>query len=211
MSSFSPGVRVRKRQGPTFKDHEIYIDLPQVERNLKLQIFDISRELCSVLCGRVDGRGLWGRMDTYTCMAESLCCLSETITRLLIGCTPIQHKKVFKRQQKPSMWYYWVYFLLWIWSLGWEDPVEKAMAPHSSTLSWEIPWMEEPGRLQSMGSQRVGHDWVTSLSLSPLETFAETRSISFDYFCISKLVFLDLCGKIKKWRMRGMRRLLFCL
>ena len=42
---------------------------------------------------------------------------------------------------------------------------EKAMAPHSSTLAWKIPWMEEPGRLQSMGSRRVGHDWVTSLSL----------------------------------------------
>ena len=43
--------------------------------------------------------------------------------------------------------------------------VEKAMAPHSSTLAWKIPWMEEPGRLQSMGSLRVGHDWATSLSL----------------------------------------------
>ena len=43
---------------------------------------------------------------------------------------------------------------------------EKAMAPHSSTLAWKIPWMEEPGRLQSMGSLRVGYDWVTSLSLS---------------------------------------------
>ena len=42
---------------------------------------------------------------------------------------------------------------------------EKAMAPHSSTLAWKIPWMEEPGRLQSMRSRRVGHDWVTSLSL----------------------------------------------
>ena len=42
---------------------------------------------------------------------------------------------------------------------------EKAMAPHSSTLAWKIPWMEEPGRLQSMGSLRVGHDWATSLSL----------------------------------------------
>jgi len=39
------------------------------------------------------------------------------------------------------------------------------MAPHSSTLAWKIPWMEEPGRLQSMGSLRVGHDWATSLSL----------------------------------------------
>ena len=42
---------------------------------------------------------------------------------------------------------------------------EKAMAPHSSTLAWKIPWTEEPGRLRSMGSQRVGHDWATSLSL----------------------------------------------
>ena len=43
--------------------------------------------------------------------------------------------------------------------------LEKAMAPDSSTLAWKIPWMEEPGRLQSMGSLRVGQDWATSLSL----------------------------------------------
>ena len=43
-------------------------------------------------------------------------------------------------------------------SLGWEDTLEKEMATHSSTLAWKIPWMEEPGRLQSMGSQRVRHD-----------------------------------------------------
>ena len=43
-------------------------------------------------------------------------------------------------------------------SLGWEDPLQKAMATHSSTLAWKIPWMEEPGRLQSMGLQRVGHN-----------------------------------------------------
>ena len=43
--------------------------------------------------------------------------------------------------------------------------LEKAMAPHSSTLAWKIPWTEEPGRLQTMGSRRVGHDWATSLSL----------------------------------------------
>ena len=46
-------------------------------------------------------------------------------------------------------------------SLGWEDPLEKAIATHSSILAWEIPWTEEPGGLQSMGSQRVGHDLVT--------------------------------------------------
>ena len=43
-------------------------------------------------------------------------------------------------------------------SLGQEDPLDKAMAPHSSTLAWKIPWMEEPGMLQSMESQRVRHD-----------------------------------------------------
>ena len=43
-------------------------------------------------------------------------------------------------------------------SLGQEDPLEKEMAIHSSTIAWEIPWTEEPGRLQSMGSQRVRHD-----------------------------------------------------
>ena len=43
-------------------------------------------------------------------------------------------------------------------SLGWEDLLEKEMATHSSILAWKIPWMEEPGRLQSMGSQRVGHN-----------------------------------------------------
>ena len=41
----------------------------------------------------------------------------------------------------------------WVRSLGWEDPLEKEMATHSSTLAWKIPWTEEPGRLQSMGSQ----------------------------------------------------------
>ena len=46
----------------------------------------------------------------------------------------------------------------WVQSLGWEDPLEKEMATHSSILAWKIPWTEEPGRLQSMESQKVGHD-----------------------------------------------------
>ena len=54
----------------------------------------------------------------------------------------------------------------WVQSLGREDPLENEMAIHSSIIAWKIPWTEEPGRLQSMGSQRVGHNWVTSLSLS---------------------------------------------
>ena len=54
-----------------------------------------------------------------------------------------------------------------VWSLGQEDPLEKEMATHSSFLAWEILWTEKPGRLQSMGSQRVGRDCVASLSFFP--------------------------------------------
>ena len=46
----------------------------------------------------------------------------------------------------------------WIQFLGWEDPLEEGMATHSSILIWRIPWTEKPGRIQSMGSQRVRHD-----------------------------------------------------
>ena len=52
----------------------------------------------------------------------------------------------------PAMWETWVQ------SLSWEDPLEKGMATHSSIPAWKIPWTEEPGGLQSMGSQRAGHD-----------------------------------------------------
>ena len=47
---------------------------------------------------------------------------------------------------------------IWVRPLGWEDPLEKEMGTHSSILAWRIPWTEEPGGLQSTGSQRVGHD-----------------------------------------------------
>ena len=61
---------------------------------------------------------------------------------------------------------------MWIPSLGWEDPLEKGMATHSSILAWRIPWTEEPGELQSMGLQRVRHDQVTD---------------TFPFFCIHLL------------------------
>ena len=56
----------------------------------------------------------------------------------------------------------------WVRSLGWEDPLEEGTATHSSILAWKIPWTEEPCRLQSMGSQRVGHDWATKHSTAQL-------------------------------------------
>ena len=46
----------------------------------------------------------------------------------------------------------------WVQSLGWEDPLEREMATHSSRIAWRMSWTEQPGRLQSIGSQRVGHD-----------------------------------------------------
>ena len=59
----------------------------------------------------------------------------------------------------PRMWETWVL------SLGWEDPLEKEMTTHSSTLAWEISQTEEPGGLQSLGLQRAGHDWLTEHTL----------------------------------------------
>ena len=64
----------------------------------------------------------------------------------------------------PAMWETWVQ------SLGWEDSLEKGMATHSSILAGRIPWTEEPGRLQSTGSQRVGHDWATFTFISQVES-----------------------------------------
>ena len=81
-----------------------------------------------------------------------------------------------------------------VWSLGREDPLEKGMATHSSTLTWRIPWKEEPGGLQSKRSQRAGHDWATSLSLSlftyfQLHQFAHTFIISLTLLSLTSLFF----------------------
>ena len=67
----------------------------------------------------------------------------------------------------PAMWE------TWVWSLGQEDPLEKEMATYSSILAWRILWTEEPGGLQSTGSQRVGHDWATSLTHMSIKFFFE--------------------------------------
>ena len=71
--------------------------------------------------------------------------------------------RVSGREQRGSLVAQMVKRLLAVWEtqvlfLGQEDPLEKEMETHSSTLAWKIPWMEEAGGLQSMGSQRVGHD-----------------------------------------------------
>ena len=64
-------------------------------------------------------------------------------------------------------------------SLGWEDTLEKGMATHSSILAWRIPWTEEPGWLQSMGSQRVGHNQATKqINKTSIHSYALTTSIN---------------------------------
>ena len=79
----------------------------------------------------------------------------------------------------------------WVWSLGQEDPLEQGMATSSNILDWEIPQTEKPGGLQSMGLQRVGHEWWTN-------TFTKAG----EYTPISKnlqlLLFME--GKIEKWK-----------
>ena len=82
-------------------------------------------------------------------------------------------------------------------SLGREDPLEKEMATHSSTLAWKIPWMEKPSRLQSMGSQRIGHNWATSL-LHILDTspFWDTSFIKTFSLCIvCPFIYLQVFAK----------------
>ena len=69
----------------------------------------------------------------------------------------------------------------WVRSLGWENPLEKEMATHSSTLAWKIPWMEEPGNLQSMGSQRVSGflmNIVSKLGNISLDSFKSKVKVS---------------------------------
>ena len=76
-----------------------------------------------------------------------------------------------------------------VWSLGREDPLEKEMAIHSSTVAWKIPWTEELGRLQSMGSQRVGHDWATSLTNPTIvgEWWESVSIITYSGFTLIKM------------------------
>ena len=69
--------------------------------------------------------------------------------------------------------------------LGWKDPLEEEMAPHSSILAWEIPWTEEPSGLQSMGSQRVGHDCAPTGSTSYCTLGPYLLSILYVEVCLS--------------------------
>ena len=75
--------------------------------------------------------------------------------------------------------------------------MEKEMATHSSTLAWRIAWREEPGRLQSMGSQRVGHDWATSLSLSYCSWGSQVKNTEVVCHCL--LQWTKFCQNSPLW------------
>ena len=106
----------------------------------------------------------------------------------------------------------------WVQSLGWEDPLEKGMATHSSILAWRIPWTEEPGGLQSMRSQRVRHDWVTNTQsilkeISPeysLEGLMLKLQLQYFGHLIWRTDSLEktpMPGKIEGRRRRGLQRM----
>ena len=78
------------------------------------------------------------------------------------------------------------------WSLGWDDPLEKGMVTHSSILSWRISWTEEPSGLQSMGLQRVGHDWATNIFTLEKQRLA------------SKECSINISCKMEAWGGEGM-------
>ena len=99
-------------------------------------------------------------------------------------------------------------------SLGWKDPLEKGMATHSSILAWRIPWTEEPGRLQAIGSPRVGHDWATNAL--PLchynyssKTFEKKSSFKhhwnflsmFSVFCVHASIFWNRTAHLERGKM----------
>ena len=78
-----------------------------------------------------------------------------------------------------------------VWSLGWEDLLEKKMSTHSSILAWNISWTEEPGRLQSMGSQRVLHDWETKQQQQQqpyYQLHINNHIISYNGPCTNRLI-----------------------
>ena len=100
-------------------------------------------------------------------MAQHILILQETHKHVGFWGDPIYGRWTSLTAQSvknlPAMQETWVQFL------GWEDPLEKEMAIHSSILAWKIPWTEEPGGLQSMGSQRVRHDLATKPPQSMVE------------------------------------------
>ena len=102
--------------------------------------------------GRRDGGALWaavyGVAQSWTWLKQLSSSSSSTQSRASLVAQMVKNLLAIQET--------------WVWSLGGEDPLEKEMATRSSILAWRILWTEEPGGLQSMGSQRVWYDWVTN-------------------------------------------------
>ena len=79
-----------------------------------------------------------------------------------------------------------------VWSLGWEDSLDKEMATHSSIFAWKIPWTEEPGGLQSMGSQRVRQKWATNILTFYFRI--QITYVPFIYFPILSQININITG-----------------
>ena len=120
------------------------------------------------------------RKQSWSCNPGAL----QALSRKLFGCflrvvvLPWWLRLV---ENLPAMWQTWVQ------SLGQEDPLENGMATQSSILAWRIPWTEEPGGLQIMGSQRVGHDWATN-SFTYRSCFSSQLKPAWHCFPISKVL-----------------------
>ena len=121
--------------------------------------------LCSELCGSLDGRGIWGQMDICLCRIESFCCPPEIITILLISHTPVQNKKLEKKNPLPSLG--WKTSLIWIPSVFID--LKFIGYPLSCSIAWRIMDMVHLGKWR-LGRHGGGHsfslhacaDYITS-------------------------------------------------
>ena len=117
--------------------------LPYVKQMTSLSLMHEAGHPKPVLWDNLEG---WGVVqdggDTCMPVTDSYWCMASQVAQGV--------KNLPAMQEMPE---------IQAWSLGWEDPVEEGTAAHSNILAWKIPWTEEPGGLQSMGSQRVGHNW----------------------------------------------------
>ena len=129
-------------------------------------------------------------LTIWTFVSKVMSLLFNTLSRFVTAFLPrfsLASLVAQMLKHLPAMWETWVRYL------GWEDPLEKKMATHSSILAWRIPWMEEPGGLQSTGSQRVGHDWATSFSFS----LSSKEQVSFNFVIQPQSVVILEPKKIK--------------
>ena len=117
-------------------------------------------------------------MQLYSSLIFLWHCLSLGLEWKLTFSSPVATAEIWTSLVSPTVKRLSTMRETQVLSLGQEDPLEKQMAVHSRTIAWKIPWTEEPGRLQSMGLQRVGHAWAASLNFSCVVAWYILISIS---------------------------------